>query len=161
MVCKSQKARRPFVVGAITVLIVLLGIVVFKVGLLTVTQIPGGGLSGLVCVRGAVSLEELRLTKAEISTINRSVDKHRGTFTQVILTLDVKDGSERVKSSTEMAWSLILETDGDCEVRSWTRKVKRDGLVKQMVSYMEKAAREYSDFKKFPDVEQNFKALYI
>ncbi len=162
MASKSSQARRPFVVGSITVFFVLLiGVVVFKVGLLTRMQVPGSGLSGLVSVRGSVGLENLRLTKAEISTINKAVDLHRDTFVQVILTLDVKGGTEVIKKNTEMAWSLALETNGNCEVRSWNRKVKRDRLVKQMVSYMAKAAREYKDFKKFPDVEQNFKTLYI
>nr|WP_321255389.1 hypothetical protein [uncultured Pseudodesulfovibrio sp.] len=162
MTSKSSKARSPFVVGSITVFFVLLiGIVVFKVGLLTSMQAAGNGLSGLVSVRGAVSLDDLRLTKAEVSTINKAVDLHRNTFTQIILTLHVKGGTEKINKNTEMAWSLALETSGNCEVRSWNRKVKRDRLVKQMVSYMEKAAREYKDFKKFPDVEQNFKTLYI
>lgn len=162
MVPKSSKTRRPFVVGSITVFFVLLiGVVIFKVGLLSRMQTTGNGLSGLVSVRGSVSLEELRLTKTEVATINKAVDLHRDTFTQIILTLDVKGGTEKIKKNTEMAWSLALETNGNCEVRSWNRKVKRDRLVKQMVSYMEKAAREYKDFKKFPDVEQNFKTLYI
>jgi len=162
MVSNSSKTQRPFAVGLVAVFFVLLvGIIVFKVGLLTGMQTSNGGLSGLVSVRGSVSLDELRLSKAEISTINKVADLHRDTFTQVVLTLDVKGGTEKIKKSTVLAWSLALKTNGNCEVRSWSRKVKRDRLVKQMVSYMGKAAREYKDFKKFPDVEQNFKTLYI
>ncbi|BCS88470.1 hypothetical protein [Pseudodesulfovibrio sediminis] len=119
------------------------------------------GLSGLVLVRGTVSLEQLKLSQKEIASINRAVAAHRGTFTKVNLHLDAKGGADNITDKTEMTWSMALETPGDCEVKSWSRKVKRSDLVGQMVSYMHKAAREYEEFTRFPDVNQNFQTLYI
>lgn len=105
--------------------------------------------------------EAVEAFSKEVAAINRAVAAHRGTFTKVNLHLDAKGGADNITDKTEMTWSMALETSGDCEVKSWSRKVKRGELVGQMVSYMHKAAREYEEFTKFPDVNQNFQTLYI
>ncbi|NDV18569.1 hypothetical protein GO013_03935 [Pseudodesulfovibrio sp. JC047] len=156
------KSRRCLLGNLIAVFFVLLaGFAVVMGGVLTGRQDAEIGLSGLVSVKGTVSLSDLELSTAEVSSINTVVDRHRDTFTRVILTIDVQDGVDRIERSTVLAWSMALVTNGNCEVRSWNRTVKRDTLVKQMVSYVNKAAREYTNFKRYPDIEQNFKTLYI
>jgi hypothetical protein len=108
-----------------------------------------------------VKLEDLALSRNEVVKINRAVEEHRDTFTQIGLFLDAKSLSGSIDDKTVLVWAMVLETNGDCEVRSWSRKVARADLVPQMVLYMTKAAREYEQFKKFPDVKQDFKCLYI
>lgn len=137
------------------------GLVAFKIGVFDKGLSNSEGLSGLVSVKGTVSLDDLSLSKNEVKKLNRAVNTHKQTFTQVDLFLDVKDGSRDVDKNTVLVWAMVLETNGECEVRSWSRKISRDDLVTQMVLYINKAAREYEDFKKFPDVKQNFKCLYI
>lgn len=160
---KVKKARntKAVTISIITAFVlVVTAAVVFKTGVFK----PGSssrGLSGLVSVRGTVSLKQLKLSQKEVAAINRAVAAHRGTFTKVNLHLDAKGGADNITDKTEMTWSMALETSGDCEVKSWSRKVKRGELVGQMVSYMHKAAREYEEFTKFPDVNQNFQTLYI
>jgi hypothetical protein len=137
------------------------GLIVFKTGILTGGDAPGQGLAGTVAVKGTVKVEDLNLSKSEVSKINRAVADHRDTFSQVDLFLDVKDGRRTIDANTVLIWAMVLETDGDCEVRSWSRKISRSDLVAQMILYMNKAAKEYEQFKKYPDVKQNFKCLYI
>ena len=137
------------------------GLIVFKTGVLTGGEAAGEGLSGMVSVKGTVKVEDLSLSRSEVSKINRAVADHKDTFSQVDLFLDVKDGSRTIESGTVLIWAMVLETDGDCEVRSWSRKISRNDLVPQMILYMNKAAKEYEQFRKYPDVKQNFKCLYI
>lgn len=137
------------------------GAVVFKTGVFKSNNSGGDGLSGLVSVKGTVKVEALGLSVSEVRKINRAVDSHKDMFTQVDLFLDAKGGNGRIDSNTVLVMAMVLETNGDCEVRSWSRKVSRADLVSQMVLYMKKAAKEYDQFKKFPDVKQNFKCLYI
>ncbi|MDD3313049.1 hypothetical protein [Pseudodesulfovibrio sp.] len=112
-------------------------------------------------IKGTLKPEELRLTGGEVRKLNRAVEEHRDTFSKVDLFLDVKDKSPSVKPGTVLVWAMILKANGDCEVRSWSRKVPRSELVPQMVLYMDRAAKEYKEFKKHPDVKQSFKCLYI
>jgi len=137
------------------------GLLFSRIGILEYGEDPAEGLSAMVAVKGAVGLEDLALTESEVTKINQSVDAHKGTFNQVDLFLDVKGGANSASKSTVLVWAMVLETNGDCEVRSWSRKVTRGDLVRQMVMYMDKAAQEYQDFKRYPDVKQNFKCLYI
>lgn len=137
------------------------GLVVFQSGVLLGSDGASDGLSGLVQVKGTVSVEALDLTSSEVRKINRTVDSHKDVFTQVGLFLDAKGGGRVVTDSTVLVMAMVLETNGDCEVRSWSRKVSRADLVPQLVLYMAKAAKEYETFKKYPDVKQNFKCLYI
>lgn len=145
----------------VSLFLCMAGLLAFKIGVFDKGLSSSEGLSGLVSVKGTVSLDDLNLSKGEVKKINRAVGSHKQTFTQVDLFLDVKDGSRDMDKDTVLVWAMVLETNGECEVRSWSRKISRDDLVTQMVLYMNKAAREYEDFKKFPDVKQNFKCLYI
>jgi hypothetical protein len=150
------------VIGVVLVLLIALGsVVAFSTGLFTGERVASDGLSGLVSVKGTVKLEDLALSRNEVVKINRAVEEHRDTFTQIGLFLDAKSLSGSIDDKTVLVWAMVLETNGDCEVRSWSRKVARADLVPQMVLYMTKAAREYEQFKKFPDVKQDFKCLYI
>jgi len=158
--------KRPFSrtrirVGLIILAFLLMaGVIVARIGIFS-----GGaddeGLSGIVAIKGTVKPEELRLTGGEVRKLNRAVEEHRETFSKVDLFLDVKDKSLSIKSDTVLVWAMILKANGDCEVRSWSRKVPRAELVSQMIIYMDRAAKEYREFKKHPDVKQSFKCLYI
>ncbi|WP_319471527.1 hypothetical protein [uncultured Pseudodesulfovibrio sp.] len=139
----------------------MIGVIAFKVGVLQSASSDSDGLSGIVSVKGTVKEEALKLTRAEVGKLNRVVDEHKGTFTKVDLFLDAKGDARNIKPKTVLIWAMVLETNGECEVRSWSRKIPRAELVQQMVQYMNKAAKEYEQFKKFPDVKQNFKCLYI
>ena len=159
---KEDHSRTRVKAAAIFVLFICLaGLIVFKTGVFVGSDVAEQGLSGLVSVKGTVKVEDLKLSQSEVSKINRAVDGHKDTFSQVDLFLDVKDGSRAIGSKTVLIWAMVLETDGDCEVRSWSRKISRSDLVAQMILYMNKAAKEYEQFKKYPDVKQNFKCLYI
>jgi hypothetical protein len=136
-------------------------VIAFKAGVFESNGTSGSGLSGVVSVKGTVRLKDLNLSKSEVKKINRAIAAHKKTFTQVDLFLDAKDGSKDIKSTTILVWAMVLETNGDCEVRSWSRKTTRDDLVPKMVMYMNKAAKEYEELKRFPDVKQSFKSLYI
>lgn len=152
---------------AITISIILLAFIVLGSFALIRTELfqntgnDRGGLSGLVSVRGTVSLEQLKLSKKEIAAINAAVNEHRDTFNGVGLYLDTKGDPDHITPSSEMTWALDLDTSSDIKVKSWSRKVNRGSLVSQMVAYMHKAAREYKEFQRYPDVKQNFKTLYI
>lgn len=137
------------------------GVVVFKSGLIRSTASVGDGLSGLVAVKGTVKVADLGLSGSEVKRINSAVREHKDMFTQVDLFLDAKTGKDASNGKTVLVMAMVLETNGDCEVRSWSRKVSRSDLVPQVILYMQKAASEYAQFKKFPDVKQNFKCLYI
>jgi len=136
------------------------GLIAFKTGAFE-KGLSSEGLSGVVSVKGTVKFEDLNLSTGEVQKINRAVSTHKKTFAQVDLFLDAKGDPEKMNGKTVLVWAMVLETNGDCEVRSWSRKISRGDLVPQMVLYMNKAAREYEEFKRFPDVKQNFKCLYI
>jgi len=136
-------------------------ILVFKFGVLDAGNVGSSGLVGMVSVKGSVPADALGLSSDEVKKINRTVESHRNLFSKVDLFLDSKDGEKPSDGKSILVMAMVLETDGDCEVRSWSRKVARKDLVPQMVIYMEKAAREYEHFRKYPDVKQNFKCLYI
>ncbi|WP_148267009.1 hypothetical protein [Pseudodesulfovibrio mercurii] len=119
------------------------------------------GLSGLVSVRGSVGLEQLALTDQEVGVINRTVEKYRETFPKVGLVIDTVGHVDKITPKTVLIFAVELQTNGDLVVKSWSRKVPRDNMVPQFVAYMGKAASEYKEFKRFPDVKQNFKTLYI
>lgn len=136
-------------------------VVVFKLGVLDVGNVSTNGLSGMVAVKGSVSADDLGLNADEVKKINRTVEAHRGIFAKVDLFLDAKQRGDASKGTTVLVMAMVLETNEDCEVRSWSRKISRKDLVSQVVVYMEKAAKEYKQFKKYPDVKQNFKCLYI
>jgi len=122
---------------------------------------PKRGLSGMVSVRGMVSLERLALSDREVQDINRAVEQYRDTFTGVILTVDTVGRVDEITPSTVLVFAVELQTSGDLVVKSWSRKVPRGKMVSQLVGYMGKAAGEYKEFQRFPDVKQNFKTLYI
>lgn len=137
------------------------GLAYFKTNLFQ----PSGGntlaLSGMVSVRGSVSLETLNLSKQEIRSINRAVEGHSRSFSSVDLVIDTQERVNKLDDGTVLVFAMTLKTNGDLEIKSWSRKVERGKLVTQMISYMNKAAKEYDEFQKFPDVQQNFKTLYI
>jgi len=159
-------ARRPFSRTRIRVGLILLafllmaGLIIARIGVFHIGA-DDEGLSGIVSIKGTVKADELRLTGGEVRKLNRAVEEHRDTFSKVDLFLDVKDKSPAVEPDTVLVWAMILKANGDCEVRSWSRKVLRSELVPQMIIYMERAAKEYREFKKHPDVKQSFKCLYI
>lgn len=159
---KSSNQQTVFKVSVIVVLFLfMVGLVVFKTGVLESSDSFSDGLSGLVAVKGTVKAADLGLTKNEVKKINRAVDSHQAMFSQVDVFLDSKGGKGGIDQSTVLVMAMVLETNGECEVRSWSRKVPRSELVPQMILYMNKAAKEYEQFKKYPDVKQNFKCLYI
>ncbi|WP_242012313.1 hypothetical protein [Pseudodesulfovibrio cashew] len=114
----------------------------------------------MVAVKGTVRVEDLGLTGEEVGRLNRAVESHKTMFTKVALFLDYS-GDSRMTDKTVLVMAMILETGGDCEVRSWGRKVSRAELVSQVALYMDKAAIEYERFLKYPDVKKNFRSLYI
>jgi hypothetical protein len=159
---KGSNTNNFFRVGIILTFFFVMGaLVVFKISLSEKSFFDDEGLSGVVSVKGTVRAADLNLSKGEVSKINKAVASYRETFSKVDLFLDVKDGSRDVNSDTVLVWAMVLQANGDCEVRSWSRKTARGDLVPQMVLYMNKAAKEYEEFKRFPDVKQNFKCLYI
>jgi len=162
MTKKNSSPKTFFKTSVILALFLVMGaLVVFKTVVSEEGLFGDEGLSGVVSVKGTVKVEALNLSKGEVSKLNRAVASHKDTFTKVDLFLDVKDGSRAVNSNTILVWAMVLQANGDCEVRSWSRKTARGDLVPQMVLYMNKAAKEYEEFKRFPDVQQNFKCLYI
>lgn len=144
-----------------TVFIILGGVIAVQVGVVDTGSDPSDGLSGMVTVKGSVAARDLGLSKADVKRINRAVGSHKTMFTRVNVFLDAREDMDPSEPTTVLVMAMVLETDGNCEVRSWSRKVTRDKLISQMEVYMKKAAREYEEFKKFPDVQQNFKCLYI
>ncbi len=161
-----NKARRGGYsrVGAVAVVCFMLAgaaLIYFKTDLFR-SGAPGPvGLSGLVSVRGSVSLEQLAFSSREVQAINKVVMAHKNTFTKVDMVVDAVGSVDSVNDSTVLVFAMELKTNGDLQVKSWSRKVKRGALVDQVVAYMYKAAKEYDEFKKFPDVKRNFKTLYI
>jgi hypothetical protein len=136
------------------------GLVYFQTDLFR-TASSERGLSGLVSVRGSVSLEQLALSEQEIGVINQAVAKYRDTFSKVDLIVDTVGRVDKITPDTILVFAVELQTNGDLVVKSWSRKVPRGKMVSQLVGYMGKAAGEYKEFKRFPDVKQNFKTLYI
>lgn len=164
MVSKSARSGKSTQVAVLAVLCFMIAgasLVYLKTDLFRDASPAQVGLSGLVSVRGSVSLEHLALSPREIKAINKVVNAHKGTFTKVDMVVDAVGQVDEVKDSTVLVFAMALKTNGDLEIKSWSRKVKRSVLVDQMVSYMYKAAKEYDEFQKFPDVKQNFKTLYI
>lgn len=145
----------------VLVFVVLAGVVIVQTGVLKPVSSGGAGLTGLVSVKGTVNVEALNLSENEVKKINRVVNEHKDMFTQINLFLDAKSDRDDITKSTTLVMAMVLETSGDCEVRSWSRKVARGDLVPQMIRYMKRAATEYEEFRKYPDVKQNFKCLYI
>ena len=138
-----------------------LGLVYFKTDLLHTVSVKPEGMSGLVSVRGSVSLEQLDFSQREIQAINRAVKTYRKTFTKVDMIVDAVGHTDAIREDTMLVFAVSLKTNGDLEVKSWSRKLERRLLVAQFVDYLRKAATEYEEFKKFPDVKKNFKTLYI
>ena len=159
---KGLFSRTSFRTGAISVIfLVMIGLIIAKTGVFWGSGGESAGLSDVVAVKGTVKVDDLNLSQGEIGKINRAVEEHKGTFSQVDLFLDVKDDAKRVMQDTVLIWAMVLKTNGECEVRSWSRKVSRTDLVPQMILYMNKAAKEYGEFQKHPDMKQSFKCLYI
>lgn len=161
MARKAKSMRMPLLGAAFVLGLAVWCVVLFAPGLFSGERAASDGLSGLVSVKGTVKLEALELTGGEVMEINRAVQEHRAVFRQIDLFLDAKTSSGRIEADTVLVWAMVLEADGECEVRSWSRKVERAALVPQMVHYMQKAAREYAEFRKHPDVTRNFKCIYI
>ncbi|ADU63589.1 MAG: hypothetical protein KUA35_16710 [Pseudodesulfovibrio sp.] len=162
MTKKKKKFATPQALGAVfVILLAMASVALFAPGLFMGEQTASDGLAGTVSVKGTVKLTALDLSKNEVMALNQAVQEHRNTFSQVDLFLDSKGGPDQMEGDTVLVWAMVLETNGECEIRSWSRKVARAELVPQVVLYMKKAAREYAEFRKFPDVTQNFKCLYI
>lgn len=159
---KKKKIPAPkALAAAFVILLAVVSIALFAPGLFLGDTAPSDGLSGIVSVKGTVKLAALDLSKSEVTTLNQAVQEHKGTFSHVDLFLDSKGGPGQIEGETILVWAMVLEANGECEIRSWSRKVARADLVPQVVLYMKKAAREYAEFQKYPDVTQNFKCLYI
>ncbi|BDQ34900.1 hypothetical protein [Pseudodesulfovibrio portus] len=164
MVKQGSRANRYSKVSLLAVILFLLagfGLVYFKTDLLHVVAEKPEGVSGLVSVRGAVSLEQLHFSQQEIQAINNVVNSHRKTFTKVDMIVDAVGHVDEIKDDTVLVFAVSLKTSGNLEVKSWSRKLERKLLVAQFVDYLRKAATEYEEFQKFPDVKKNFKTLYI
>ncbi|MCJ2164436.1 MULTISPECIES: hypothetical protein [unclassified Pseudodesulfovibrio] len=162
MVSKRARTGKQFPVGVYVVALFLVagvGLFFFKTQLFQ--RQAAGGLSGLVSVRGSVSLEQLRLTTQEVGIINKVVSEHRNTFTRVDLTVNAVGSVDEINESTVLEFAVSLQTNEDLVVKSWNRKIQRGKMIAQLVAYMQKAAGEYEEFKRYPDVKQNFKTLYI
>lgn len=159
----AQTGSNSFMKIAVSAVLVLCiaTIVLFQTGVLDSGSPASSGLSGMVSVKGTVNVEDLELSRQEVARLNKAVNAHRSMFTQVDLFLDAGKSANLGNGKTVLVMAMVLETDGDCEVRSWSRKVTRAELVQQFAVYMGKAAKEYDQFKKYPDVKQNFKCLYI
>jgi cell division protein FtsI/penicillin-binding protein 2 len=160
---KRAGSGKRFPVGLFAVfffLIAVAGTIYFQTDLFRAGS-SDSGLSGLVSVRGSVSLDQLSLSEQEIVVINQAVAKYRDTFSKVDLVVDTVGKVDKITPTTVLVFAVELETSGDLVVKSWSRKIPRDKMVSQLVGYMGKAAREYKEFKRFPDVKQNFKTLYI
>lgn len=155
---KSSKASL-LVVACI--LLVGVGLIYFKTDLLKTSATRPSGISGLVSVRGSVSLEQLDLSRQEIRAINNAVTAHKATFTQVDMIVDSVGNGDRIEEDTVLVFAVSMKTKGDLEVKSWSRKIERRKMVAQFVDYIRKAAMEYERFQEFPDVKKNFKTLYI
>lgn len=136
-------------------------LVYFKTGLLRSDSAGSEGMSGLVSVRGSVSLDQLDFSRQEIRAINQAVDAYRKTFTKVDMIVDTVGRVGDIQEDTVLVFAVSLKTNGELEVKSWSRKIERKNLVSQFVGYIRRAATEYEEFKKFPDVKRNFKTLYI
>lgn len=163
MVLKKTGTGKQLPVGVFAVIMLLIavsGLVVFKTQVFT-----GGaakqGLSGRVSVRGTVSLEQLEFTDKEIAVINRAVNEHSQTFTRVDLIVDSDGPLEEMNGATVLVMAMELRTADAMVVKSWSRKIQRGKMVAQVSAYIGKAAVEYQEFKRFPDVQKNFKTLYI
>lgn len=160
---KKAGSGRRFPVGSLAIFfffVAVAGLVYFQTDLFRLAS-PERGLSGLVSVRGSVSLEQLALSEQEIGIINQAVARYRDTFSKVDLIVDTVGHVDKITPNTVLVFAVELQTSGDLVVKSWSRKVPRDKMVSQLVGYMGKAAGEYKEFKRFPDVKQNFKTLYI
>lgn len=163
MTKKGAVAGRNSKVGLLAVvcfLIAGIGLVYFKTDLLRFDSTRTEGLSGLVAVRGSVSLDQLHLSEQEIAAINTVVNAHKNTFTKVDMIVDALGHVNEINEDTVLVFAVSLKA-GDLEVKSWSRKLERRVLVAQFVDYIRKAATEYEEFRKFPDVKKNFKTLYI
>lgn len=136
-------------------------VLVYKTDVLKSGMGEDGGLNGMVSVKGTVSVEELGLSDEEVRTINTAVGKHAETFSKVDLFVDKKVAKSEMQADTVLIFAMVLETGNQLEVRSWSRQIRRGDLASQVVAYMGKAAYEYEKFKKYPDVEESFKRLYI
>lgn len=163
MVLKKARTGRQIPVGVFVVVLFLTavsGVVLFKSQILN-QHASRTGLSGLVSVRGSVSLEQLDFSDKEIGIINRSVNEHSRTFTKVDLIVETEVPLDGMEESTVLVMAMELHTNDATVVKSWSRKIERGKMVAQMASYINKAAVEYKEFKRFPDVKKNFKTLYI
>ena len=156
----NGKSSKVGLLALICFLIAGVGLVYFKTDILRAVAPQPGGMSGLVSVRGSVSLEQLHFTQQEIQAINQVVNANQKTFTKVDMIVDAVGHVNEIKEDTVLVFAVSL-TAGDLEVKSWSRKMQRKILVAQFVDYIRKAATEYEEFKKFPDVKKNFKTLYI
>jgi len=164
MVRQGGRASRYSKVSLLAVFLFLLagfGLVYFKTDLLHTATAKPEGVSGLISVRGAVSLEQLDFSQREIQAINKAVNSHKKTFTKVDMIVDAVGHVDEIREDTMLVFAVSLKTGGNLEVKSWSRKLERRMLVAQFVDYLRKAATEYEEFQKFPDVKKNFKTLYI
>ncbi|MBG0788985.1 MAG: hypothetical protein H0S80_00635 [Desulfovibrionaceae bacterium] len=141
-------------------LIAGISLVYFKTDLIRHVAAKPESLSGLVTVRGAVSLDQLHLSQQEVHAINQVVNDHKDTFSKVDMIVDAVGHVNEITEDTLLVFAVSLKA-GDLEVKSWSRKLERRILVAQFVDYIRKAATEYEEFRKFPDVKKNFKTLYI
>ncbi len=158
---RSRMNYNVLLVAFLCFVIGVAGLVYFKTDLFRTMVAKPEGLSGLVAVRGPVSLKQLNFSQREIRAINRAVAAHRNTFVKVDMILAPAGNVDEIKENTLLVFAVSLKTASDLEVKSWSRKLQRKKLVGQFVDYLRKAAAEYEEFQKFPDVKKNFKTLYI
>ena len=149
------------VLAVVCFFLVGIGLIYFKTDLLGSVVAKSEGVSGLVAVRGSISLDDLDFSQQEIRAINKAVKSHSKTFTKVDMIVDAVGHEEKIQEDTMLVFAVSMKTNSDLEVKSWSRKLKRRMLVAQFVDYLRKAATEYEEFQKFPDVKKNFKTLYI
>jgi len=116
-----------------------------------------------VSVKGAVSVKALRLSPKEMRNINFMAIKNQDIFPAMDVTVNMQDqfAPVVVERGTGLELTMVFKTDETCEVRFWTRKVTRAGLVPLMIRSMKKAAAEYLHYRDLPEKGASFKRLYI
>ncbi|MDD3313046.1 hypothetical protein [Pseudodesulfovibrio sp.] len=116
-----------------------------------------------VTVSGAYSVEDLRLSPAEIQKLNVSSLIHRDIFTGIGLTLNPasKRAAGPVGSTTPLDLGLVFKTEENSEVCCWPRTVKRRDLVPHVVRSLERAKELYTHYRKEIGDRRSIKRLYL
>jgi len=164
----AQQKRTGRLVVFIIFLFMGIGATAFATGVVDLSffstrPVWGAQLSDMVSFRGAVKLDDLRLSRSEIRKINHATMVNRTVFDRVQLTLNMADryAPVQVDKNTKLTVGLKLDAGDGCEVKSWDKDILRKNLVPYMVRYMKRAARELVHYRKHPEVKNGVARLYI